>query len=138
LTGFSRWPEFCDYFAELTVCRLLEAGQPEARQQGWLASAFNAGEAVSIETYARTRVELCAYQEGSATRGEAALRTMVDIGLVVLKCPVATVYEAASSSSPRASSGAAGATATTTGVARSYGTLASFVSCGGARFELTC
>lgn len=127
-----RWPEFCDYFAELTVCRLLDDGMPEAREQGWLASAFNAGQAVAIENYARTRVELCAYQEVSAQRGESAMRTMIDIGLVVLKCPVATVDEAAaaaaaaatsssSSSFPRGSNG--NGSSTSGGKPRSYGTL---------------
>ena len=129
-----RWPEFCDYFAELTVCRLLDDGMPEAREQGWLASAFNAGQAVAIENYARTRVELCAYQEVSAQRGESAMRTMIDIGLVVLKCPVATVDEAAaaaaaatssSSSSPRGSSNSDGNgnVSSSSGKPRSYGTL---------------
>jgi len=102
------------------VCRLLDDGMPEAREQGWLASAFNAGQGVAIENYARTRVELCAYQEVSAQRGESAMRTMIDIGLVVLKCPVATVDEAAAAaSSPRGSSnGDSGRSAP-----RSYGTL---------------
>ena len=42
------WPEFLEHFAELTVCRLqaLDSTHLEARQQGWLASAFGAGEAV--------------------------------------------------------------------------------------------
>lgn len=77
--------DFLEYFVELTVCRLLK-GHLEARSSGWLASAFNGGQALCIETYARNAVEVACYQEPHAVRGEDAASTAVDLGVALLKC----------------------------------------------------
>ena len=77
--------DFLNYFVELTVCRLLK-DRLEARSSGWLASAFGSGEALLVEAYARTAVEVAAYQEPHAVRGETAQDTAVDLGVALLKC----------------------------------------------------
>jgi len=81
---------FAKYFVELTVCRLLPQ-RVESRTSGWLASAFGPGEAVSLETYARTEVDFGLYQEPHARRGIEAEGTALDLGLAVLKLPEYTL-----------------------------------------------
>ena len=60
------WDDFCVYFAELAVCRLLPE-HVEARQGGWLSSIFNAGNALALEVFAHTQLELTVHQEAHIT-----------------------------------------------------------------------
>lgn len=78
------WSDMARLFAELTICRLLP-GHLEARQGGWLPSIFGAGQALTLEVFAHSRVELALHQEPHSDRGEASLRTMIDVGFAVLK-----------------------------------------------------
>ena len=84
-----RWDDFLTCFLEVTVCKLLpEEEYPqhqEMRVGGWLPSAFNAGQAVSIDAFAHTRCELSVYQEQHSERGEGSFALLLDIGLTVLK-----------------------------------------------------
>lgn len=73
------------YFVELTVCRILPAEHLEARASGWLASAFGSGDAVAIDVYARSTVEVAVYQEAHARRGVEASTTAVDLGLALIR-----------------------------------------------------
>ena len=66
------------------MCRLLP-DQLEARQGGWLSSVFNAGQGLSIEAFAHTRLELTVHQEPHVTRGESSFALLLDLGLAVLK-----------------------------------------------------
>ena len=65
------WTDFIRLFAEVAVCRLAQ-DKLEAREGGWLPSVFNAGQAVSIEVYARTQVDIAMHQEPHRSRGESA------------------------------------------------------------------
>ena len=59
----------------------------DARVGGWLGSAFNGGECVAVEAYARTRLDVALYQEPHAVRqGEAGAATALDLGCAVVKC----------------------------------------------------
>ena len=78
------WDDFCKYFGELTICRLLP-DRVEARQGGWLSSIFNAGNALALEVFAHTHLELTVHQEAHITRGETSFAMLLDLGLVVLK-----------------------------------------------------
>ena len=78
------WADFITYFAEVTVCRL-RSDYLEARQGGWLPSVFGCGQAVVIEVYAHTKLELTLHQESHANRGEASIATLVDLGAAVVK-----------------------------------------------------
>ena len=78
------WADFLSYFGELTICRLLPE-RVEARQGGWLSSIFNAGNALALEVFAHTHLELTVHQEAHITRGETSFATLLDLGLVVLK-----------------------------------------------------
>lgn len=78
------WDDFCKYFGELTICRLLP-DRVEARQGGWLSSIFNAGSALALEVFAHTHLELTVHQEAHITRGETSFAMLLDLGLVVLK-----------------------------------------------------
>ena len=49
------------YIGVLEVCHLLP-DHVEARQTGWLPSCFNPGQALAIEVYARTKVEISMHQ----------------------------------------------------------------------------
>ena len=60
------WGDFTRLFAELTICRL-RPDYVEARQGGWLPSVFGAGQALAIEVYAHTQLELAVHQEVSST-----------------------------------------------------------------------
>ena len=78
--------DFLAYFVELTVCRVLR-DRVDARVGGWLGSAFNGGECVAVEAYARTRLDVALYQEPHAVRqGEAGAATALDLGCAVVKC----------------------------------------------------
>ena len=78
------WDDFRTYFAEVTVCRL-RPEYVEARQGGWLPSVFGAGQAVAIEVYARTQLELTIHQESHTNRGETSFATHIDLGLAVMR-----------------------------------------------------
>merc|ERR1711871_14974 len=78
------WTDFTRLFAEVTVCRL-RPDHLEARQGGWLPSIFGAGQAMEIEVYAHTQLELTLHQEAHANRGEGAISTLKDLGVAVLK-----------------------------------------------------
>jgi len=78
------WDDFYRLFAEVCVCRLVPELM-EGRETGWLASVFNAGQAVTLEVYARANVEVTLHQEPHASRGADAAPTLVDIGLAILK-----------------------------------------------------
>ena len=80
------WADFTRLFAEVCVCRLMP-NHLEARQGGWLPSVFGAGQAVEIEVYAHTQVELSLHQEAHSNRGEASFATLKDLGLAVIKLP---------------------------------------------------
>ncbi|KAJ8601962.1 hypothetical protein CTAYLR_004457 [Chrysophaeum taylorii] len=80
-----RVSDFAKYFVELTVCRLVPESYLDARAAGWLASRFGAGDAVCIDVYSRTSVEVAVHQEAHARRGEEAEHTAVDLGLAVVK-----------------------------------------------------
>ena len=90
------WMEMADfykYFAEITVCRMLDDSM-EARLPGWLASAFGCGDALAVEVFAHTHVEVTAYQEAHSSRGESSHGTQVDLGVCVLKCQSASARAA--------------------------------------------
>jgi len=78
------WNDFGRLFAELTVCRLLP-DHLEARQGGWLPSIFGAGQALTVEVFAHSRIEVALHQEPHSDRGETAISTLVDLGFVVMK-----------------------------------------------------
>lgn len=78
------WSDFCKYFGEVTVCRMLPH-MMEGRESGWLPSCFNAGQMLSLEAFARTEVELTLHQEPHRHRGVEGMATFVDIGLALLK-----------------------------------------------------
>ena len=78
------WADFQRFFAEVTICRL-RTDYVDARQGGWLPSVFGAGQAVMVEVYARTQLELTIHQEQHTNRGESAIATMVDLGVAVMK-----------------------------------------------------
>jgi len=78
------WADFTTYFAEITVCRLMP-DYMEAREGGWLPSVFGAGQAVAIEVYAHTKLELTLHQEAHSNRGENAIHTQIDLGAVVMR-----------------------------------------------------
>lgn len=80
-----RCADLAAYFVELTVCRVVPASFLEVRATGWLASRFGAGDAVRIDIYERTAIELVLYQEAHADRGERAAKTALDLGVAVLK-----------------------------------------------------
>lgn len=78
------WSDFCDFFGEVTVCRMLPQ-MMEGRESGWLPSCFNAGQMLTLEAFARTQVELTLHQEPHRNRGVEGMGTFVDIGLALLK-----------------------------------------------------
>lgn len=78
------WHDFCRLFTEITVCRLLP-DHLEARQGGWLPSVFGAGQALTVEVFAHSRVELALHQEPHSDRGENAISTHLDLGFAVMK-----------------------------------------------------
>eukprot|EP00935_MAST-01C_sp_MAST-1C-sp1_P002725 g2725.t1 len=83
---YMSWHDFTYFFHNLTICRLLP-DYLEARQGGWLPSIFNAGQAVALDVYAHTEVEVTAHQEAHVARyGDASIGTRVDLGVAVLKC----------------------------------------------------
>ena len=86
--------DFFKLFAEITVCRMLD-DHLEARLPGWLASAFGPGEALALDVFKHTRIEVTAYQEGHSSRGEGSHKTLVDLGVCVLKCQSASARAAA-------------------------------------------
>jgi len=78
------WPDLCRLFAELTVCRLLHH-HLEARQGGWLPSVFGLGQALTVEVFAHSHVELALHQEPHSDRGEKGIQTLIDVGFAVMK-----------------------------------------------------
>ena len=60
------WSDFTRLFAEVCVCRVLPQ-HLEARQGRWLASIFGAGQAMEVEVYAHTQLELTVHQEAHST-----------------------------------------------------------------------
>ena len=80
------WGDFCKLFAEVCICRLLPE-HLEARQGGWLPSVFGCGQAIEVEVYAHTQLELTLHQEAHSNRGEASFATLKDLGVAVLKHP---------------------------------------------------
>ena len=82
-----RVEDLVNYFAELTVCRLLP-DRVEARSSGWLASAFGPGQAIAVEAYARTALDIAVYQEPHKNRGVQSSTTAIDLGLALVKLPV--------------------------------------------------
>lgn len=80
-----RCADLAAYFVELTVCRVVPESFLEVRATGWLASRFGAGDAIRVDIYERTAIELVLYQEAHADRGERAAKTALDLGVAVLK-----------------------------------------------------
>jgi len=78
------WADFLRLFAEVTICRL-RTDYVDARVGGWLPSVFGAGQAVMVEVYAHTQLELSVHQEMHSNRGESAIATLVDLGVAVMK-----------------------------------------------------
>ena len=75
------------------MCRVLR-DRVDARVGGWLGSAFNGGECVAVEAYARTRLDVALYQEPHAVRqGEAGAATAAQSASAELFKRISAAYE---------------------------------------------
>ena len=88
------WADFTRLFAEVCVCRVLP-NHLEARQGGWLPSIFGAGQAMEVEVYAHTQLELTVHQEAHSNRGESSFATLKDLGCAVLRLGAADPFAVA-------------------------------------------
>lgn len=85
--------DFVQHFASVEVCRV-RPSLTEVRARGWLASQFGLGEAVTVSSFARTELDLALYQEGHSARGGSGARTLLDLGMLLLKRSSSAPHEA--------------------------------------------
>jgi len=84
-TFWMSFEDFVRFFASVEVCRVRPPRFQEVRTRGWLASAFGAGEAMAVNSFARTELDVAIYQEGHSDRGGTGARTLLDLGMLVVK-----------------------------------------------------